>query len=436
MSGIDPYAFHRIISAVQIISSNGDVLISRVFREEVKASVSDVFTAKIINVPERELKNPILTIGSTSFLHLREGDVYYVAITRHNADACNALQFLRTLINVLKKMILPKDTKLNTIDSGNIMDNFVVIYELLDRMIYQGYVQELTYEELTSNLLFPVTQASIADINIKDKLSEITTEVSNVPLKIINEEVGGIPDNVVELLLNERVITKEGHTSASGQVISHSPAIQLPHGIEAQFELAPLHLITCSNATVELTEDQGNVSANISKPKEALFNYSTTIKDENIEKIPLSATATYKQLWKDKFEVSVSINPSLKFPKVKPFDVKVNINIPENSTITVLSNEKENEQFSTNGNEYTWTISGKNPVNELERRLRILCISNDQGNLSSWISKFKGVSLQYITEGYNPSEMELFNFTIPGSQNDKVYKIIQVRTEYVYNVKV
>ena len=139
-----------MISAVLIIAANGDVLISRAFREEVKSLVSDVFTSKIINATPKELKNPILTIGSTSFLHIKKADLYYVAVTRHNADASVALQFLKSFLNVMETLITSNSGHI--IDAGNIMDNFLVIYELLDNMIVQGFVRESRYEKLVKLL--------------------------------------------------------------------------------------------------------------------------------------------------------------------------------------------------------------------------------------------------------------------------------------------
>ncbi|ODQ48104.1 hypothetical protein PICMEDRAFT_26414, partial [Pichia membranifaciens NRRL Y-2026] len=83
-----------MISAIFIINSSGTVIVSRVFREDVKCSVSEVFRSKIINVDPKNLKNPILTLGSTTFLHEKRGEIYFVAVTRNNSDASVILQYL------------------------------------------------------------------------------------------------------------------------------------------------------------------------------------------------------------------------------------------------------------------------------------------------------------------------------------------------------
>ena len=416
-----------MISAVLIIAANGDVLISRAFREEVKSLVSDVFTSKIINATPKELKNPILTIGSTSFLHIKKGDLYYVAVTRHNADASVALQFLKSLLNVMETLITSNSGHI--IDAGNIMDNFLVIYELLDNMIVQGFVRESRYEKLVKLLQSSVVQATAMHSEVSPSF---IIQTSTIPLKLQLKPEYTPAKSTVDLLLHERVTTVQGHTNVSGEIIASS-SIPLPHTIdlllnpgEASFIAAP-SISAKSNGTI--TE----ISAKVTNLLEPLLNYSTTIDDET--DLPFTLAASYTQLSEDRFEVTITIKPSLKLKKYKARDICVIASVPEDSSIDVLSDVGINEEILLHGGELKWKIPSVSLLgSEHQMQLRVIITNNKHDNISSWISNSKNVTLHYVTEGYNPTGVNVSLFDI--LSDNAANKNIKASTQYSYKVSV
>lgn len=137
------------------------MLISRVFREGVRRSVSEVFRIQVISKLS-DVKSPVLTLGSTTFLYIREGSLWVVAVTRDNADASKVLQFLYSFVDLLEKLILSDGSDTSAISNKSlteidITDNFIAIYEILDRILDYGYVQDWDLQTIKSTLNAHIT---------------------------------------------------------------------------------------------------------------------------------------------------------------------------------------------------------------------------------------------------------------------------------------
>ncbi|TRM61232.1 clathrin adaptor mu subunit, partial [Schizophyllum amplum] len=87
-----------------IFNQKGEVLISRLYRTDFKRSIADVFRIQVVS--NSDVRSPIITLGSTSFFHVRINNLYVVAVTKVNANA--ALEAIK--------------------------NNFVLIYELIDEI--------------------------------------------------------------------------------------------------------------------------------------------------------------------------------------------------------------------------------------------------------------------------------------------------------------
>lgn len=131
-----------MISAVFIFNAKGDVLMSRLFKDGVRQLVLDVFRIQVINqaarsAPSKEVRSPVLTLGSTSFLHTRVGTTWIVAVTRLNQDLLVVFEFLFTFAALLKHFF-QKDP-LSPLKEEAITGNFCAIYEMLGEMLPFGY---------------------------------------------------------------------------------------------------------------------------------------------------------------------------------------------------------------------------------------------------------------------------------------------------------
>lgn len=128
-----------MITALFMFDSKGDVLISKIYKEGVKRNVSDVFRIQIITGSNKgsskEVRSPILTLGSTSFIYIRSGKVWIVAVTRSNQDCSVILEFLFKFDSLLRSTFNTP----NGLVEEMITNNFFNIYQLLDEILQFGY---------------------------------------------------------------------------------------------------------------------------------------------------------------------------------------------------------------------------------------------------------------------------------------------------------
>ncbi|KAG8686403.1 hypothetical protein FRC09_014154 [Ceratobasidium sp. 395] len=115
-----------MISAFFIFNQKGEVLISRLFRPDLKRSVADVFRIQVVS--NSDVRSPIVTLGSTSFFHVRTNNVYILAVTKCNANAALVFEFCYRFINIGKSYF-------GKVDEESVKNNFVLIYELIDGTI-------------------------------------------------------------------------------------------------------------------------------------------------------------------------------------------------------------------------------------------------------------------------------------------------------------
>ncbi|KAJ5576012.1 hypothetical protein N7535_002938 [Penicillium sp. DV-2018c] len=112
-----------MLSGILIFNQKGENLIFRAFRSDCRPRLADIFRIQVISNPH--VRSPILTLGSTTFSHVKHENIYLVAVTKSNANAALVFEFLYRLI-MLGKSYFGK------LDEEAVKNNFVLIYELLD----------------------------------------------------------------------------------------------------------------------------------------------------------------------------------------------------------------------------------------------------------------------------------------------------------------
>lgn len=112
-----------MLSGVLIFNQKGENLIFRAFRNDCRPRLADVFRIQVIS--NAQVRSPILTLGSTTFSHLKHENIYLVVVTKSNANAALVFEFLYRLVNLGKAYF-------GKFDEEAVKNNFVLVYELLD----------------------------------------------------------------------------------------------------------------------------------------------------------------------------------------------------------------------------------------------------------------------------------------------------------------
>lgn len=89
----------------------------------LRRSVADIFRIQVIS--NTDVRSPIITLGSTSFFHVRHENLYIVAVTKWNANAALVFELCYRMISIGRSYF-------GKLDEEAVKNNFVLIYELLD----------------------------------------------------------------------------------------------------------------------------------------------------------------------------------------------------------------------------------------------------------------------------------------------------------------
>nr|ABB13588.1 Apm1Ap [Tetrahymena thermophila] len=122
------------ISAIYILDHKGRVLITRCYKGDLPINIHDIFNKKLLEYDEFSVKPILRDKYGHSFFYLHHNNLIFLAISRKNTNCMMVFSFLYQLIQVLVDYF-------KELEEESVRDNFVIIYELLDEMMDNGYPQ-------------------------------------------------------------------------------------------------------------------------------------------------------------------------------------------------------------------------------------------------------------------------------------------------------
>lgn len=125
------------LGALYFINGRGDVLIQRIYRDDIERNLASAFRSQVVNSRETDAASlaPVRQFGDASYIYLRASNVYLLAITKRNSNAMLVMQFLSRLVDLVRSYCHGEFSE------EVIKGNFVLIYELLDEVLDHGYPQ-------------------------------------------------------------------------------------------------------------------------------------------------------------------------------------------------------------------------------------------------------------------------------------------------------
>eukprot|EP00128_Syssomonas_multiformis_P011724 Colp12_sorted_trinity150504_noHs@32634 len=153
-----------MISALFIYNQKGDVLISRQFRDDIsRRTAADAFRVHVIHA-RSTIRSPVVTIGNTSFFHLKVGNIWIVIVTKQNVNAALMFEFLKKAVKVF-------ELNFGNFTEESVKSNFVVIYELLDEMLDYGYPQTTDNEVLKLAIKSEAIKSAAATAQLSNQIT-------------------------------------------------------------------------------------------------------------------------------------------------------------------------------------------------------------------------------------------------------------------------
>ncbi|XP_063726817.1 AP-2 complex subunit mu-like [Symsagittifera roscoffensis] len=154
-----------MIGGVFVYNHKGEILISRMFRNDIGRSAVDAFRVHVIHA-RQQVKSPVNSIARTTFFHTRLGNIWIAAVTKQNVNGALVFEFIH-------KFKLLMTSYFGKITEDNIKNNFVLIYELLDEVLDYGYPQNTDSGILKTF----ITQQGIKTTT-REESTQITSQVT------------------------------------------------------------------------------------------------------------------------------------------------------------------------------------------------------------------------------------------------------------------
>ncbi|CRG97751.1 AP-2 complex subunit mu, putative [Plasmodium gallinaceum] len=135
-----------MIDALYIFYINGQLLIQRSYRDATRKNDLCQYVNKYIKT-KRFFENPIIEINNVFFINVIINEIIITVLTRNNSNICLIFNFIYKFIEILNYFFN------NDISGINIVNNFVLIYEICDEIIDYGYPQTLEINILKNSLV-------------------------------------------------------------------------------------------------------------------------------------------------------------------------------------------------------------------------------------------------------------------------------------------
>ncbi|CAN8175344.1 unnamed protein product, partial [Coccothraustes coccothraustes] len=152
-------------SALFILDLKGKPLISRNYKGDVGLGEIEHFMGVLLQREEEGTLSPVLTYGHVHFLWIKHANLYLVATTKKNGNASLVFSFLYKVVEVFCEYF-------KELEEESIRDNFVIVYELLDKLMDFGFPQ--------------TTDSKILQEYITQEGNKLETGKSRVPTTVTN----------------------------------------------------------------------------------------------------------------------------------------------------------------------------------------------------------------------------------------------------------
>ncbi|KAK9171529.1 Adaptor complexes medium subunit family protein [Cryptosporidium meleagridis] len=200
------------VSAIFILDLNGKPIIGRNYKGDISESgVLDAFQQHVIEQEESCIK-PIFSSKLITYCWIKYNNLYLVLLSRKNSNAIMMITFLYKLIEILKDYF-------KVLEEESIRDNFVVIYELLDEIMDNGFPQITEVKVLREYIKNEAHELSAASVLVQSRSSSSSIKPPTALSNVISWRPEGIKHKKNEIFLD--VIEKVNMIiGSSGDVIN------------------------------------------------------------------------------------------------------------------------------------------------------------------------------------------------------------------------
>lgn len=423
-----------MITAVCILNRTGDLLAIRRYLNDFDKNALEDYRISVIAA--NELKSPATLINHISFLHVYHNEVYYVAMTRKNANAALIFEFLERLPEIFQTILgLPE------VNQNQIKLNAPEIIELLDEMVDAGYPQATDIEilRLLTHSKPPsvksainnqqVTIAATGAItwrppNIRHKVNEVLVDVGEKVSTLISS-TGKILDSVVD----GSIILKVHLSGMPECKIGFNDKVSMDS--EQKKQDVPFVGTTTAVDVDDMVFHQCVRLSNFAKdraitfiPPDGEFELMRYRKTNNI-KIPFSITPMVREVGVGQTEVKVVVKSEFNSNLMAhPFILA--IPMPSNTSKVKIVAPTGDAKYVMSKNSVLWRVGHFPGAAQYEISCLVHCLASVKKDASTKLTE--PISAEFSIVMFSATGLSLRYMTIVEKSNYHIDRYIRYRT--------
>ncbi|VWU49362.1 AP-4 complex subunit mu, putative [Hepatocystis sp. ex Piliocolobus tephrosceles] len=392
-----------VISQFYILSSRGDTIINRNFRSDITKGSIELFYRNV-----KCYKNgdppPLFYLNGINFIFIKNNNLYFVMTSLFNVSPSYLLELLHRLLKIIRDFC-------GQVTEDIIRTNFILVYEIIDEIIYYGYLQNSNTEYIknlihnevcVTNNTFSNNSNNSSDSNNKKKIfpsnlpkfslkhsNTLPSNASQHPIQI-NDRQNEIFIDIIEkinLLMNSKGEIVYSCINGVIQIKSYlngNPFIKI--ALNDDIYIKNIHsdnthnviIDDCNfNYLVNVSQFEKDKTLSLYQPDGecVLMNYRIN----NNYKAPFKVLANL--IYSPNHTVELYIRVRLDIPsQYSCTNVYVNCKLSKHVTSVHLDSSTNSNLFSTqyiqNENKLLWTIKKFKGENEYSIRSKITLNSN------------------------------------------------------------
>ncbi|CAF0810808.1 unnamed protein product [Brachionus calyciflorus] len=441
-----------MIGGVFMYNHKGEVLISRIYRDDIGRNAVDAFRVNVIHA-RQQVRFPVVNIARTSFFYIKKSNIWLAVVTKENINAAMCFEFLNKAVEVMQSYF-------GKITEENIKNNFVLIYELLDEILDFGYPQNSdvgilkTYitqqgvksqsKEETAQITNQVTgQIGWRREGIKYRRNELFLDVleyvnllmspqgqvlsAHVAGKIVMKSyLSGMPE--CKFGINDKLtLDTKGNKSATSGGDGAVAAISGGGGGKSSIAIDDIQFHQC----VKLSKFESDHSISFIPPdgEFELMKYRTT-KDINL---PFRVIPLVKETGKGKMEVKVIVKSNFKSTLIGQ-KIEVRIPTPPNTCGVQLICIKGKAKYKASDNAIVWKIKRMGGMKESQLSAEIELMSNEK---KKWTRPPISMSFEvpFAPSGFKVRYLKVFEPKLNYSDNETIKWVRYIGRSGLYETR-
>jgi len=430
-----------MIGGLFIYNHKGEVLISRVYRDDIGRNAVDAFRVNVIHA-RQQVRSPVTNIARTSFFHIKRSNIWLAAVTKQNVNAAMVFEFLLKMCDVMQAYF-------GKISEENVKNNFVLIYELLDELLDFGYPQNTD----TGILKTFITQQGIKSVS-REEQAAITSQVTGQigwrreGIKYRRNELFLDVFEYVNLLMSPQGQVLSAHVA--GKVIMKSYLSGMPEckfgindkivvdskgkaGDEATRSKSAIAIDDCQfHQCVKLSKFETEHAISFIPPdgEYELMRYRTT-KDISL---PFRVIPLVREVGRTKLEVKVVIKSNFK-PSLLAQKIEVRIPTPLNTSGVQLICMKGKAKYKASENAIVWKIKRMGGMKESQISAEIELLQTDSKKKWTRPPISMNFEVPFAPSGFKVRYLKVFEPKLNYSDHDVIKWVRYIGRSGLYETR-